>query len=62
MEQFGLLIMEKDSCKNVQKKFKAGHDKSRVSFISFVIFVLKTTSMYFDLTYYYYTNLYVFFL
>ena len=28
-----------------------------VCFISFIIFVLKTTTMYFDLTYYYYTNL-----
>ena len=36
--------------------------KSRIVFISFIIFVLKTTSMYFDLTYYYYTNLYLFLL
>ena len=33
-----------------------------VCFISFIIFVLKTTRMYFDLTYYYHTNLYVFLL
>ena len=36
------------------------HFLCSVCFISFTIFVLKTTSMHFDLTYYYYTNLYVF--
>ena len=39
------------------KKIEAGYGKIRVGFISFIIFVLKTTSMYFDLTYYYYTKL-----
>ena len=39
--------MEKNS-------FKPGHEKSRIGVISFLMFVLKTTSMYFDLTYYYY--------
>ena len=38
------------------------HFLCSVCFISFKIFVLKTTSMYFDLTYYYYTNLYMFLL
>ena len=33
---------------------EAGPPKSRVGFISFIIFVLKTTSLYFDLIYYYY--------
>ena len=33
---------------------EAGSPKSRVGFISFIIFVLKTTSLYFDLIYYYY--------
>ena len=36
------------------KKFEAGHEKSSLRFIPCMIFVLKTTSMYFDLTYYYY--------
>ena len=35
------------------------HFVCSVCFISFKIFVLKTTSTYFALTYYYYTNLYV---
>ena len=47
-----LLKMEKDGCKNIQENWKLVMKK--VGFISFIIFVLKTTSMYFDLTYYYY--------
>ena len=42
-------------------KFEAGHEKSRLAFISFIIFILKTTSMYFDLIYYYYTNSYYYY-
>ena len=59
-----LLKMENSSCKNVENvfKFEAGHEKSRIASISFIIFILKTTSIYFDLTCYYYTNLYVFLL
>ena len=38
------------------------HILCSVCFTSFIIFVLKTTNMYFNLTYYYYTNLYVFLL
>ena len=53
--------MKKDSCKNVPENLKL-HFLCSVCFISFILFVLKTTNMYFDLTYHYYTNLYVFIL
>ena len=44
--------MENDSCKNVQEDLKLAMKKvGRIDFISFIIFVLKTTSMYFNLTY-----------
>ena len=46
-----LLKMEKDSCRNIQEDLKLAMKKVR--FISFIIFILKTTSMHFDLTYYY---------
>ena len=36
------------------RRFEAGHEKSQVYFI--YNFILKTTSMHFDLTYYYYTK------
>ena len=45
-----LLKMEKDSFKTCSRKFEAGHEKSRVGFISFIIFFLKTTSKYFHQT------------
>ena len=35
--------MEKDSCKIVPENFEAGHEKSWVAVISFIIFVLKAT-------------------
>ena len=35
--------MEKDSCKIVPENFEAGHEKSWVVVISFIIFVLKAT-------------------
>ena len=54
--EHNFLKMEKDSCKNVQENMKLAVKK--VGFFSFTIFVLKTTSMYFYLTnYYYYTKL-----
>ena len=53
--------MEEDSCKNVWRKFEAGHKKSSVGFILFIIIVLKTTNMYGDLIYYYYFTKLTFF-
>ena len=53
-----MLKMKKDSCKNVQENLKLIIKKNRVGFISFIILVLKTTSMHFGLIYYcYYTKL-----
>ena len=43
------------------RKIKAGHEKSRVGYFSFIIFILETTSMYFQLTYYCYYNINLFF-
>ena len=46
-----LLKMEKDSCINVDGYLKLAMKKVGKVLVHFIIFVLKTTSMYFDLNY-----------
>ena len=45
-----MLKMEKGRCKNNQDNLKLAMKRVRVGFISFIIFVLKTTSIYFYLS------------
>ena len=42
--------MKKDNCKDVKENFTLAIQKTGVGFILFIMFVLKTTNIYFDRT------------